>query len=252
MFTPRIIPVLLLKGRGLVKTVKFRDGTYIGDPINAVRLFNDLRADELVFLDITATREKRSPSFDVIADIGAEANMPFAVGGGVKTLHDIQKITALGAERVVINSHALTSPEFIRDAADNFGSSTISVCMDVKKGLFGGVKVFSHSGKSSRLDPVTFARLMEQQGAGELIVQSVDNDGVMLGYDTALVKSISEVVSIPVVALGGAGTMADVRSVCQEGFASAAGAGSLFVYQSTKRGVLINYPSRTSVRELFR
>lgn len=252
MFTPRIIPVLLLKGRGLVKTVKFGKGKYIGDPINAVRLFNDLRADELVFLDISATKEKRPPSFDLIADIGAEANMPFAVGGGVKSLHDIQKITALGAERVVINSQALTSPGFIREAADNFGSSTVSVCIDVKKGFLGGLKVFSHSGKSSVLDPVSLAKLMEQQGAGELIVQSVDNDGLMHGYDVALVRSISEAVSIPVVALGGAGTLSDVRSICHDGLASAAGAGSLFVYQSAKRGVLINYPSRSSVRELFR
>lgn len=253
MFIPRIIPVLLLHGRGLVKTIKFKDNKYIGDPINAVRLFNDLKADELIFLDILATKDKRVISFDLISDIGAEANMPFAVGGGIKTLDDIQRIISMGAEKVVINSHALQSPDFIRDAADNFGTSTISVCMDVKTTWFGGKKVWAHSNKrASRFDPVDYAKLMQDQGAGELIVQSMDQDGVMQGYDLALIKAVSEAVSIPVVALGGAGSMSHILSACRDGFASAVGAGSLFVYQSSKRGVLINYPSRSDIRTLFR
>ena len=253
MFIPRIIPVLLLHGRGLVKTIKFKENKYIGDPINAVRLFNDLKADELIFLDILATKNKRTIPFDLISDIGAEANMPFAVGGGIKTLVDIQKIISMGAEKVIINNHALQYPDFIRDAADNFGSSTISVCMDVKMTWFNGKKVWMHSDKkATNLDPIDYAKLMQDKGAGELIVQSVDQDGVMGGYDIPLIKAISEAVSIPVVALGGAGCLADISSVCNDGYASAVGAGSLFVYQSSKRGVLINYPSRSDIRTLFR
>lgn len=254
MFTPRIIPVLLLHGRGLVKTIKFKEGKYIGDPLNAVKLFNELKADELIFLDILSTRNNSPISFDLISAIGEEANMPFAVGGGIKTLDDIHKIVSMGAEKVVINSHALQHPGFIRDAADNFGSSTISVCMDVKLPWFGGgAKVWSHSSKrASGFEPVDYAKLMQDKGAGELIVQSVDRDGVMLGYDNTLVKAVSESVSIPVVALGGAGSLSDIRSACADGFASAAAAGSLFVYQSAKRGVLVNYPSRSDVRDLFR
>ena len=253
MFVPRVIPVLLLQGRGLVKTIKFNDGKYIGDPINAVKLFNDLKADELIFLDILATKGKREILHDLVADIGSQANMPFAVGGGIKTLNDIQNVIAKGAEKVVINSHALRCPDFIRDAASNFGSSTISVCMDVKATWLGAKKVWSHaSQKATNYDPVAYARLMQDLGAGELIVQSVDQDGVMGGYDIPLIKAISEAVTIPVVALGGAGCLADISTVCKDGYASAVGVGSLFVYQSSKRGVLINYPSRSDIRTLFR
>ena len=253
MFMPRVIPVLLLHGRGLVKTIKFKNYQYIGDPINAVKLFNDLKADELIFLDILATKDRRTISFDLVSDIGAEANMPFAVGGGIKTLDDIQKIISMGAEKVVINGHALQNPDFVRYAADNFGSSTISVCMDVKSTWLDGKKVWGHSNKkTSKFDPVDYAKLMQDNGAGELIVQSVDQDGVMQGYDVALIKAVSAAVSIPVVALGGAGSMSHIRSVCTDGFASAVGAGSLFVYQSSMRGVLINYPSRSDIRTLFR
>lgn len=252
MFRPRIIPVLLLQGQGLVKTIAFKQGKYIGDPINAVRIFNDLKADELVFLDILASKQQRLISLDFVADVGAEANMPFAVGGGIQTLKNIQDIIAAGAEKAIINTHAINKPEFIKQAASHFGSSTITVCMDVKSTWMSGKKVWAHINKKScNYTPVDYAKLIEEQGAGELIVQSVDYDGQMQGYDIELIKSISESVSIPVVALGGAGNISHLISAYKEGFASAVASGSLFVYQSARRGVLINYPSSSEIQTLF-
>ncbi len=212
MFRPRIIPVLLLKNDGLAKSIQFKSHNYIGDPINAVKIFNDLRADELVFLDIDASRTGRLISLDFVKDVGEEANMPFAVGGGIRSLEDIHAIISAGAEKVVIGSAAVANPTFIREAADAFGSSTICVCMDVKRKYFSGQKVWTLNGtKASSYSPVEFAVRMEQQGAGELIVQSIERDGTMQGYDIDLVKSISEAVSIPVVALGGAGRMEHLK-----------------------------------------
>ncbi|WPD21317.1 MAG: AglZ/HisF2 family acetamidino modification protein [Candidatus Electrothrix scaldis] len=252
MFRPRVIPVLLLKGQSLVKTISFKNERYIGDPINAVKIFNDLEADELVFLDILATKERRTVSLQFVQDVGAEANMPFAVGGGIRTLEDVRKIISAGAEKVVINSFAVEFPEFIQQASRNFGSSTITVCMDVKNALFKGPRIWKFSGnRSSRYSPIDFARIMEDKGAGELILQSITNDGQMQGYDIPLIKEISEAVSIPVVALGGAGTLEHFKHAYTEGFASAVGAGSFFVYQGSKRGVLINYPQRSEIINCF-
>ena len=242
MFRPRIIPVLLLKGNALVKSIGFKNFRYIGDPINAVKVFNDLKADELVFLDIEATKEKRTISAELVKQVGEEANMPFSVGGGIKNLEDIQNIIAEGAEKVIINTYALEDPNFIREAADNFGSSTIVVCIDVKKKVFSGNVVWSNSGsKSSKYSPADFAKLIEEQGAGEIIIQSIKKDGSMSGYDLDLIKEISTTVTIPVVALGGAGNLEDMIEGYKKGFASALAAGSLFVFQGPKKGVLINY-----------
>ena len=245
MFRPRIIPVLLLQNSILVKSVGFKNPKYIGDPINAVRIFNDLRADELIFLDISATKEKRLVSLDFVKDVGEEANMPFGVGGGIRSIDDIRSIIASGAEKVVINSYAAENPDFIREASETFGSSTIVVCMDVKKKLFGGLQTWTVNGtKSTGYSPVDFARLMQEKGAGEIIVQSIQNDGMMQGYDLELVRSISQAVRIPVTALGGAGKLQDLETVFKESFANGLAAGSLFVYQGKKKGVLINYPSK--------
>lgn len=245
MFRPRVIPTLLLKGDGLVKSVKFKDYNYIGDPINAVKIFNDLRADELVFLDIEATKEGRCISVDFVKDVGDEANMPFAVGGGIKTLEQIQQLISAGAEKVIITSEAIQNPDFIAAAAETFGSSTIVVGVDVKKKWLGGQKVWSHAGtKASNYSPVAFAQLMEQKGAGELVIQSIEKDGTMTGYDIELIRSISEAVKIPVIALGGAGKFHDLEEAYKNGFANGLACGSLFVYQGTKKGVLINYPEK--------
>lgn len=248
MFRPRVIPVLLLKNQGLVKSVQFKNHQYIGDPINAVRIFNDLRADELVFLDIDASKEKRTVDLQLIKDIGDEANMPFAVGGGIKTIADIRAIIAAGAEKVIINTTAAQHPDFIQEATNTFGSSTIVVCMDVKKKFLGKKQTWILGGtEATGYSPIDFAKLMEEKGAGELIIQSIENDGMMQGYDLDLIQMISEAVTIPVVALGGAGNLNDLKAAYHSAYANGLAAGSLFVYHGKMKGVLINYPERNEL-----
>jgi len=243
MHRPRIIPVLLLKDKGLVKSISFKDHRYIGDPIHAVHIFNDLKADELVFLDTQATKQGRSIDIDFVRKVGEEADMPFAVGGGIRSLETIRELLKCGAEKVILTSIAVEEPEFVRQAAEEFGSSTIVVCMDVRSKWLSGMRVWSHAAtQSSKSDPVSYALRMQDMGAGELVVQSVERDGTMEGYDIDLIRKISENVTIPVVALGGAGSLEDLKEAYQEGYANGLAAGSLFVYQSKRRGVLINYP----------
>lgn len=252
MFRPRVIPVLLLRNLGLVKSVQFRDYRYIGDPINAVKLFNDLGADELVFLDILAGNEKRSISLDFVRKVGDEANMPFSVGGGIRSINEIRNILNAGAEKVILNTIAAEDPEFIKKASDEFGSSTIVVSVDVKKTIFGKELTVINSGKkTTKNDPVNFARLMEEKGAGEIIINSIENDGMMGGYNLSLIKRVSEAVRVPVVALGGAGTKDDLRKGIIDGFASAVAAGSMFVYHGPRKAVLINYPANEELIILF-
>lgn len=244
MFRPRVIPVLLLQNKGLVKSIRFKNHRYIGDPINAVKIFNDLKADELVFLDINATKEKRSVSLDFVKKVGQEANMPFSVGGGIKKINEIREILSLGAEKVVINSHAGVNPEFIKHSSEFFGSSTLTVCLDVKETWLGKECIWVSNGqKNLRYNVVEYAQLMEEMGAGELIIQSINRDGTMLGYDIGLIKRISEAVRIPVVALGGAGVFSHLKEAREIGMASAMAAGSMFVYHGPRKGILINYPS---------
>lgn len=251
MFRPRVIPVLLLSGSGLVKSVRFKKHRYIGDPMNAVKLFNDLRADELVFLDIDATGRKGTIDPELVREVGEEANMPFGVGGGIRTLEQIQNLLALGAEKVVIGSEAVERPAFVREAADTFGSSTIAVCIDVKKRFLGKDTVWTQNAKkASKYSPVQFAQLMQQQGAGELIVQSVDRDGTGEGYHLELLKSITAATTIPVVALGGAGKFEDLHQAYRMANTTGLGAGSLFVYHGARRGVLINYPETSELATL--
>lgn len=251
MYRPRVIPVLLLKGTGLVKSVKFKDYKYIGDPINAVKIFNDLKADELVFLDILASKEKRTVSLDFVKELGDEANMPFSVGGGIRSIKDIKEIINAGAEKVIINSYAFENPEFIREAADIFGSSTIVISIDVKKKFLREKQVFVRSGtKSTGLTPVHFAKSMEQNGAGEIIINSIDKDGLMKGYDLDLIKEVSKAVKIPVIAVGGAGEELDFKHAINN-YASAVAAGSMFVFHGPRKAVLINYPDQEKLRTIF-
>lgn len=248
MFRPRIIPVLLLKKNVLVKSKVFKDFRYIGDPINAVKIFNDLKADELVFLDIEASKENRWVSLDFVKNVGEEANMPFSVGGGIKTIENIRKIISIGAEKVIINSYAAENPDFIKEASENFGSSTIVVCIDVKKKFLGSEQTWiSNGNKATGFNPIDFAKLMEEKGAGEIIIQSIERDGMMQGYDINLIKRISEAVTIPVVALGGAGNYTHLKEAYTDAYANGLAAGSMFVYQGTKQGVLINYPQKDEI-----
>lgn len=248
MFRPRIIPVLLLKDLALVKSIQFKNHKYLGDPINAVKIFSDLKADELVLLDIEASKNNRLVSVEFVRNVGEEAYMPFAVGGGIRSIENIKAILNAGAERVVINTRAAEDPDFIKEASEAFGASAIVVCIDVKKNRAGGQRTWIGNGsRPTEFTPTEFAQLMEEKGAGELIIQSIDHDGTMEGYDVDLIRSISDSVSIPVVALGGAGKAKDLIEAYQRGHASALAAGSLFVYQSKKRGVLINYPDRNDL-----
>jgi imidazole glycerol-phosphate synthase subunit HisF len=253
MFRPRIIPVLLLKNQGLVKTVKFKKARYIGDPINAVRIFNDLKADELIFLDITATSENRTISLDLIKAIGDEAYMPFAVGGGIRTIDQIGSIFNAGAEKVVICTNAYDNLNFIKSACDHFGSQSIIVSVDCRKKFGGKDVVFTHAGSVRRKIGIQeYIRLIQESGAGEIFLQSIDNDGTMRGYDIELIRKISESLNIPVIACGGAGNLNHIRDVIFEGKASAAAAGSLFVYHGNRNGILINYPDQESIKVIFK
>jgi len=246
MFRPRVIPVLLLHKNGLVKTVKFGNNKYIGDPLNAVRIFNDLKVDEIVLLDIDATKEKRSISIDLVKEIGEEANMPFSVGGGINDIDTIKKLTHAGAERVILSSHAIENPDFVRQASEYFGSSTICVCIDYKKRWVGKHKVYIRSGeKNSGKDIQALAIEMQNAGAGEVIIQSIDKDGSMTGYDLDMIKQISSSVTIPVIALGGAGSISDMEQAYKTAYANGVAAGSFFVFKGAHRGVLIQYPSIT-------
>lgn len=243
---------MLLKNNGIVKSIRFKDFRYIGDPINAVRLFNDLLADELAFLDINATSEGRTISPEFVKLVGDEANMPFSVGGGIRSINKIRQIIASGAEKVIINSFAAENPDFIREASNEFGSSTITVSVDVKKNFFGKELTYINSGmKPTKFSPIAYAKLMEEKGAGEIIVNSIRNDGMMAGYDIDLIRRISESVRIPVVALGGAGKYSDFSKAVKEGYASAVAAGSIFVYHGPRRAVLVNYPEKQQLKDLF-
>jgi imidazole glycerol-phosphate synthase subunit HisF len=234
---------LLLKNQGLVKSKAFGNYTYIGDPINAVKIFNDLRADELIFLDITATKENRLISLEFVRTVGEEAHMPFTVGGGIKNIEHIRDLLNAGAERVIINSSAAVNPDFIEKATDSFGSSSIVVCMDVKKDFWGKEKVWINNGtRAINYTPADYARHIENKGVGEIVVQSISRDGLMNGYDIDLIKKVAEAVNIPVVALGGAGNLQHMQEVYTQGHANGLAAGSIFVYQGSKKGVLINYP----------
>ncbi len=252
MIRPRVIPALLLQGQGLVKTVKFKDPTYLGDPINIVRIFNDKEVDELVFLDITATKEDRPPSFEMLANITSECFMPLGYGGGIRSMSDVQKLLGIGIEKVILNTSAVEDPALVRSAADFAGSSSVVISMDVKKNFLGKYEIHTQSGKKSTgLDPVRYAVEMEKQGAGELFINSIDRDGTMQGYDLDLIKRVADAVSIPVVACGGAGRLQDLADAINIGGASAAAAGSLFVFQGPLRGVLISYPSQDDLKRFL-
>ncbi|MBN1975158.1 MAG: imidazole glycerol phosphate synthase subunit HisF [Sedimentisphaerales bacterium] len=253
MIQARIIPCLLLHRGGLVKTMCFKKPRYVGDPINAVKIFNEKEVDELILLDIDATVENREPDYEMIEDIVSEAFMPVCYGGGIKTVDQMSRLFSLGVEKVSISSSAVKNPSLVKDASSHFGGQSVIVTLDVKKiGLLRRYSVVSHNANHNRgLDPVETAVRMEKMGAGELVINSVDEDGRMQGYDENLVKLISAVLNIPVVALGGAGSLNDLLTVVKKSGASAAAAGSLFVFKSVRRGVLINYPTQHELKKLF-
>lgn len=249
MLQPRVIPCLLLKNKGLVKTVYFKNPKYVGDPINAVKIFNDKEVDELIFLDITATIERRKPYFDLIKEIATECFMPFAYGGGINNVEDAKQILKLGAEKIIINSSA-TNFDFIKTASKIFGNQSVVVSIDVKKDVFGNYIIYTHSGtKKINNDLFDFIINMEHLGAGELFLNSIDRDGTMNGYDLNLIKSVVDTVDIPVIACGGAGKIKDFHDGAVIAGASAVAAGSIFVFHGPYRAVLINYPSSEEIKK---
>lgn len=252
MIRPRVIPALLLKGQGLVKTVKFKEPKYLGDPINIVRIFNDKEVDELVLLDITATPENRGPQFDLLKNIASEAFIPLAYGGGIRSMDDVRKLLSIGIEKLIMNTSAVENPSLIRETADHAGSQAVVASIDVKKNFLGKYEVFTRCGqKKTGLDPVKHAIEMEKMGAGEIIINSIDCDGTMQGYDVELVRRVADAVQVPVVACGGAGNLSHVSDVIKQGHASAAAAGSIFVFQGPLRGVLISYPTSKELKEFI-
>ena len=252
MFRARVIPCLLLERGRLVKTVRFQKPQYVGDPVNAVRIFNDREVDELVVLDITARRAGSEPPFDLLADFASECFMPLTYGGGVTSLQQIERLFKLGLEKVAINSMAFREPELIRQASSVFGCQSILVSMDVKRTWMRGYQVYVDGGTTGTgLDPVAYARRAEELGAGEILLTSIDRDGTMNGYDLELVSRVSAQVQIPVIACGGAGAPDHLVQVIKQVGAAAAAAGSLFVFHGRYRAVLINYPSAQSLQEIL-
>jgi cyclase len=251
MILPRIIPVLLLKNNGLYKTIKFRQPKYVGDPLNAVKVFNEKEVDELIMIDFTASIEKKKPSFELIENVASQCFMPLCYGGGINSMDDIKQLIQSGIEKTALNSKAAEDPSFVEKAARLFGSSTIVISIDVKKNLFGKYEVFILSGtKVLKTRPEKFAKQMEDCGAGEILLNSISNDGVMNGYDLEVIKAVSSSVKIPVIACGGAGNIYHFKEAYDNG-ASAMAAGSFFVFHGKHRGVLISYPSQDELIALF-
>lgn len=253
MLRPRIIPCLLIKNGGLVKTFKFSDPKYVGDPINAVKIFNEKEVDELIVLDIDATAENREPDYNMIKNLAIECRMPLCYGGGVKAVDQVEKIISLGVEKVALSSAVWANPNLVRQASQVVGNQSIVVVMDIKKSRFlGKYEIWTHNGKKKAdMYPVDFALQVQKLGAGEIVINSIDNDGVMKGYNLEIVEKVREAINIPMTVLGGAGSLVDIKSLIDKFGIIGASAGSLFVFKGKYRAVLINYPSKSEKEQLF-
>ena len=252
MIRTRVIPCLLLKNESLVKTVKFKEYNYIGDPINTVRIFNELEVDELMFLDIFASREDRKINFKILQDIANECFMPLSYGGNIKSLEDAKKIFEIGFEKVVINSNAFGNLNLIQEISRYFGVQSIVGSIDVKQSFWGSQKIYSHHGrKKQSSDIISWAKQLENTGVGELLITSIDKEGSWEGYDTELLKSITENVQVPVIAKGGCGSIEHIGKAVKEAHVSACAVGSMIVYQKKDMGVLVNFPDRKKLNEVL-
>lgn len=254
MLQPRVIPCLLVRGKGLVKTVQFKEPKYVGDPINAVKIFNEKRVDELVLLDIDATKEGREPDLRMIENVAAECRMPLCYGGGIRSASQAAKIFSLGVEKVAVSSAAATNPKLLREIAEEVGLQSVVAILDVKKKrLFGGYEVWTHNGtKNTKQEPAAFIDLYQENGVGEIVINSIDRDGMMTGYDLDLVKNVFPHLSVPFTILGGAGTLQHISELIARFGILGAAAGSLFVFKGKFRAVLINYPSLAEKEALFK
>jgi imidazole glycerol-phosphate synthase subunit HisF len=247
----RFIPCLLLKDQGLVKTISFKKDVYIGDPINAVKIFNEKEVDEIIILDIEASKPGRSIQMDHLGEIASECFMPLCYGGGIKTVTEALDILSLGVEKVSINFSAITDPDLITQISEKAGKQSTVVSIDVKRSWRGEYNIFNHVlGKSVGLNPVEYAKKIESLGAGEILLNSVDCDGAMTGYDLTLISHVANSVKIPVIVCGGAGSLSDFSKASQIPGVSAVAAGSLFVFQGKHKAVLINYPPYNTLKEI--
>jgi cyclase len=253
MLRTRVIPTLLLRKESLVKTVSFGKFTYVGDPANTVRIFNELEVDELLFLDITASRENRSPNLKLLADIANECFMPLGYGGGISSLDQAKAVFDIGFEKVAINTQAAENPALISEIAVHYGSQAVIASIDVKRGVFGGQTVRTLGGKrNTRRDPVEWAKEVEKMGAGEILLTSIDREGTWEGFNLDLVRRVADAVSIPVIAHGGAGNVEHIGQVVRDANASAVALGSMVVFQKKGMGVLVNFPSQAQLEAALR
>ncbi len=246
MLSPRLIPCLLLRDSGLVKTAKFTDAKYVGDPLNAVRIFNEKQVDELMVLDIDASKKMKEPNYDLISSLATESRMPLCYGGGVKNVQQFRRIINLGVEKVSISSGVFDDGELVRKAVDQIGSQSVVVVLDVKKKLLGsGYNIYTHGGSIRRSESLQeIVGYLLDSGVGELVINSIDRDGTMRGYDFDLLDLLSSLIDIPLTCLGGAGSLDDVKKLVQRYGHIGAGAGSLFVFKGKYKAVLISYPSQ--------
>ena len=253
MLRPRIIPSLLIHKNGLVKTVMFNNPKYVGDPINAVKIFNEKSVDELAVFDIDATVFGNEPNYVLIKKLANQSRMPLCYGGGVKTVEQAQKIFGLGIEKIALSSAVIKTPHLITQIADRVGSQSVIVVMDVKKKRPGEYELYTHNGKiQTSIIPVEFSVLAEKLGAGEIIINAIDQDGVMKGYDMDLIDKVCEKLSIPITVLGGAGSLRDIKRVIERHGIIGVAAGSLFVFKGVYKAVLINYPTQNEKEEIYK
>ena len=248
MLQTRFMPCLLVENGRLVKTVKFKNASYVGDPVNAIKIYNDKEVDELIIVDITATKETRGPNFELIKEIADECFMPVCYGGGISSTEQMRTLFSLGIEKVALNSHAMNNTNLINDAANRFGSQSIILSIDVKKNVFGKHIVYTHSGtKKTKYDLKEYVKIVEDSGAGEVLLNSIDRDGTWDGFDIDMIKDVTDAVNIPVIAVGGAGNTQHIFDAVHNGGASAVALGSMAVYQKKGMGVLIRFPKREDI-----
>lgn len=253
MLRSRIIPCLLVHNKGLVKTVKFKEGKYVGDPINAVKIYNEKEVDELMVVDIDATVQNRGPNFDLIKKLAIECRMPFCYGGGVTTVEQARQIINLGAEKVALSSEAIKNPDLLAKIARAIGTQSVVVVLDVKKKkLFGGYELYTHNAtKKAKINPIDFVKKIQKLGIGEIIINSIDNDGMMQGYDFKLFDTFRDIIDVPMTILGGAGKLEDIESAIKRYQTIGVSAGSLFVFKGKYKAVLINYPSKIERKKIL-
>jgi imidazole glycerol-phosphate synthase subunit HisF len=252
MLLPRIIPSLLIHEKGLVKSINFKDYKYVGDPINAVKIFNEKEVDEIIIIDIDVTKNETEPNYKLIEKLAYECRMPLCYGGGIKTAEQAQKIFTLGVEKIAISSIVIENPEIITEIANVVGNQSVVVVLDVKKKLFGGYEIHTHNGtKKTGIDPLKFVEKIEKLGAGEIVINSIDNDGSMKGFDLKLIDLVRNKISLPLTVLGGAGSMNDIGEVISKHGIIGVAAGSQFVFKGKYRAVLINYPTASEKLNLI-